>query len=133
MTIHIRQRNENDCTLAAIAMSINVPYETVWTPEDVEKVVKDQGTGDIEPWMTKASYTREDYHTVYIYAATETIVPLLWERRALISIASLNNENSNHMIYWDGKSVFDPQKGRKGKKWVSILRSCNISTVHLLK
>lgn len=42
MTRHVRQRNENDCTLASIAMAIGLPYSNVWTAEDTALVGKER-------------------------------------------------------------------------------------------
>lgn len=33
---------------------------------------------------------------------------MIWGRRALVSVPSLNNEGGYHMIFWDGSNVLDP-------------------------
>lgn len=34
--------------------------------------------------------------------------PLLWGRRALLSVPSTNHEGRWHLVYWDGRELFDP-------------------------
>ncbi len=34
--------------------------------------------------------------------------PLLWGRRALVQVKSKNYEGQSHMVFWNGRKVFDP-------------------------
>ena len=36
---------------------------------------------------------------------------ILWGRRAILSVDSLNNEGGKHAIFWNGMKILDPQNG----------------------
>lgn len=132
MTVLIQQKTLNDCALAAIAMAAGKEaWEDLWTEADLE-AVKGKGVADIEPYMLRAGMLRKvHYRTAYIHANLnpETLEVLLWGRRALLSVHSLNSAHNNHMIYWDGERLWDPSYERT----YLHLRSCVVSTVHTLK
>lgn len=135
-TIHIQQRSDNDCALASIAMAIGKERWTdLWTHEDLEVVKASKGVSDLEPWLNRAGLVRNvSYRTVYVHGSdSEKVASLLWGRRALVSIASINSELGNHLIYWDGNQVWDPQRGISGKQHVVFLKATSIQVVTLLK
>lgn len=133
-TIHIQQRSNNDCALAAIAMAAGKErWSDLWTQDDLDAVIKSKGVSDLGPYLERAGIDSSKYKQVYTYNfPTEELARLLWGRRALVSIASLNTESSNHLVYWDGTQVWDPQKGVAGKQHLVYLRSASIQRVTLL-
>jgi hypothetical protein len=52
---------------------------------------------------------------------------MLWKRRALLSVSSLNIDHGSHMIYWDGTRIWDPNDGKEGKLAFRYLSSCQIT------
>lgn len=129
---HVKQKTDNDCVLAAVAMAAGMAYNLLWTPEDTDKTVKDRGVGgeELKALMARAGL---EYRTVYVFGNdTGKVAELLWRRRALISMRSMNNRHGNHMVYWDGDLLHDPQRGRRGKLWAQHLHSVVIEAVHLL-
>jgi hypothetical protein len=110
-TTLIQQLGARDCVLASIAMAAGFEkWSDVWTPEDLEKVVESKGIADITPWMKRAGIT--SYFEVYVHSSDARFVKsMLWKRRALLSVASLNNSGGSHMIFWDGERIWDPHEG----------------------
>jgi hypothetical protein len=131
MTTHIQQRSNYDCGLAAIAMAVGKDsWNALWTEDDLESL-KGKGMADSDFYLDKAGI--KEYKSVYTFGRdSDQISSLLWKRRALLSIKSLNVENSNHMVYWDGSKVHDPQQGRGGQIALKILASAVIDRVILL-
>jgi hypothetical protein len=111
MTTLIQQQSPNDCVLAAIAMAKGAEkWSDVWTPEDLQKVIDSKGIGDLKPWLEKAGIT--SYIEVYVRSESCNIVKrMLWKRRALLSVDSLNNSGGSHMVFWDGEKLWDPHEG----------------------
>jgi hypothetical protein len=131
MTVHVKQKTDNDCALASIAMSVNCLWEDLWTQDDLTQI-EGKGISDLDPWLLRAGYIRSEYKYVYTHGSLSIEGhELLWARRALVSIRSLNGP-SNHLIYWDGKRVWDPQEGVEGKLYVKHLHSAVLSRVVLL-
>lgn len=128
----IQQRNRSDCGLAAMAMALGKEYDELWTPEDVQKVLDERGISDVGDWLErKGLKRREDFSTVYTFGR-EKAAELLWGRPALLSIVSLNEQQGNHLVYFDGYRIWDPQEGREGKLFARIIRSVSIETVTIL-
>lgn len=134
MTTLIQQRGDNDCVLASIAMAAGLnAWGDIWTNEDLESVVKSQGVSDLEPWLNRVGFIRgRDFYEIYTYHEARIAKAFLWKRKALISTDSLNNEHGSHMVYWDGRRIWDPQDGREGKLYHRILTGINPTRVYLL-
>lgn len=114
MTTLINQIGPSDCVLASIAMAKGCEtWGELWNEEDLA-TVDGKGVGDEEPWMNRAGFVKhEDYKRVYIHGHNmDMIKALLWKRRALVSVNSLNIDHGGHMIYWDGEKIFDPSTKR---------------------
>lgn len=131
MTTLIQQKTGNDCVLAAIAMAAGKErWEDLWTEEDLQSVVASKGISDWEPWMVRAGLGKEyvgwwEVHTSHIDDGHVSI--MLWKRRALLSVNSLNNNGGHHAVYWDGDKVYDPHTGHEDQgyiafKWLSSIR-----------
>lgn len=135
MTILVTQKSPHDCVLAAIAMAVGKTWEEAWTQEDLAAVIKSRGIADIDPWMKRhGAEPYVDYREVYVHGTRLGMVcALLWKRRALLSVNSLNNDGGSHMIYWDGECILDPNEGYEGKIAFKHLSSCIITRVYVFK
>lgn len=131
MTTLIQQKSGHDCALAAMAMMIGAQsWDEVWTEADLQKVIAENGIGDLSPWLKRLGMEpRVHYCTAYVHglADHDTIRTLLWMRRALLSVHSLNLPDGNHMIYWDGGRIWDPSTARTYEH----LRSAIISRIYV--
>ena len=46
---------------------------------------------------------------------TKNIAPILPDRRAIVTVPSLNYDNMYHAVFWDGITVCDPNETNKRK------------------
>jgi hypothetical protein len=134
MTTFIQQKSNHDCVLASIAMAVGKErWEDAWTEEDLQKVIESNGISDISSWVER--FGLEEYkHYRHIYVNGDTnrhVKAMLWKRRALLSVESLNTDGGSHMVYWDGTRVFDPQEGVEGKIAFRHLSSMFLNHVHI--
>ena len=131
MTTLIKQRSDNDCALAALAMALGAQtWDEVWTEEDLAAVIKSQGVGNVDYWLLRHGLKRKvHFKNIYVHGMSyhEDLVGCLWRRRALLSVHSLNMPEGNHMVYWDGSEVFDPSP----KRTYANLRSMHIVRIIL--
>lgn len=109
----IKQRNSSDCMLAAIAMVVGKQYDELWTPEFVQRVVDGHGCNDdltAEALKIAGHRLGTDCWQVYTWTINGDTKRLLWGRRAILSVPSLNYQHGSHAIAWDGRTVYDPSK-----------------------
>lgn len=134
MTFLVQQKTDYDCALASVAMAAGKQWDELWNEQDL-KDLDGKGCGDITPYMERAGFERKtDYMTVYCAdVINEHMSKLLLWRRAMLSVHSLNNEEGNHMVFWDGERVWDPQEGRPDKQYFRHLRSLVIDRVIVLR
>ena len=127
----ITQRNGNDCMLACIAMALHTTYDAVWSEERARKVVADGGVSDYDEWLQAAGLrTGRDYHWLYTAGERQQVIKaMLWGRRAILSVDSLNNKDGYHAVYWDGAQLWDPSP----KSVFSYLSTVCISRAILLR
>lgn len=148
----IRQRDKSDCGIAAIAMFTGRTYEEVLaaareTGSDNFHLKK--GMSSVERVLEKLGYHWENlgrhkdhpapnpdgpqFRSLSLSIASWHINPkfyqkFFWGRRALLSIHSLNNlPDGRHLVYFDGKRIWDPQEGRKGKKFATDIEKVVIA------
>lgn len=134
MTTLVQQKSGNDCVLAAVAMALGKTWEELWTQEDLNTAIEKKGlnTGD---YLERAGLVREqDYRSVYLNGVDmQAVYRLLWKRRAVLSVHSLNNEGGSHAVYWDGEKLWDPHEGHYPEHLAfRHLTSCHITYVYLL-
>lgn len=128
MELPIQQKTSSDCVLASIAMALDKPYDEVWSSEDTKWTVDNRGIADKDPWLKKAGITRyKEVHFLY-HMEQGYVHSLLWGRRALLSVHSLNIPGGYHMVYWDGQNLWDPSRQRT----YAHLHSCIVSGAVLL-
>jgi hypothetical protein len=106
-------------------MAAGKSYEELFDPEFCQRIEANKGCNndEIEEAFCKAGLKKdEDYITRYMgHAAPHEIRDLLWKRKAMIQVDSLNYEKGMHMIYWDGKEIHDPSN-KQVYKWMSHVR-----------
>lgn len=124
MTEMVRQHGDRDCFLCCMCMALGLSYEQMTqqvSPALVQRI-QQEGTfsEDIALVMrllgldTKVqvrSFYRHDPALSYGSSA-EFARDMLWGRRALIQVKSLNVEGGRHIVYWDGEQLFDPSNQR---------------------
>ena len=135
MTTLIQQRSGNDCVLAAIAMAAGKErWSDLWTEDDLAKCIKDGGIREESVYLTRAGFAKEDWLLIHTsYTNSHMVQNLLWRRRALLSVASLNNRGGSHMVYWDGERIWDPHEGHwdQGFQYFKHITTLLISEVIL--
>jgi hypothetical protein len=134
VTYHVQQRHKGDCVIAALAMFCKLPYEAI-EPVAREHFVdrrRKAGIRDSSVILRKLGYRQENYASddkpldgrefrslwLYEYLISPNILrDYCWGRPAMMSVPSLNEKDGKHMVYYDGHRVWDPQEGRRGKKF----------------
>lgn len=128
MTTLIQQISDSDCALASLAMFVGATsWYDVWTLEDLEPILG-KGIGDTDEYLARLGYVRRrHFRNAYIHDLRdmESFCTLMWKRRALLSVHSLNTADGNHMIYWDGMRIWDPSP----KRTYLHLRSAHVQRV----
>lgn len=108
----VKQRGDFDCVLATLAMAAGKPYEELFDEEFCQRI-EDATTCDgdnLKEAYRRAGFTRDvDFQVIYIgNKGIRILRRLLWKRRALLQVPSLNYPDSEHFIYWDGDRLYDP-------------------------
>lgn len=108
----VQQKFDADCVVACLAMFLGVEYEEIATHCKGYEIVK-FGVSDSVSKRICGMFKIE------IEPLHPTVMD--WAEPAILTVPSLNQvvdgqTNGTHAIYWDGKRVYDPQKGRKGRK-----------------
>lgn len=130
----IKQRGPSDCGIASLAMFTGLPYEVCYQAGiDTGQFHPKKGTshacyilrhlgfkqdalrGSAENDACTGRAFRNFWHSWELNP--DYVRMLMWGRPTLFSVPSLNREGGHHMVYYDGTHVFDPQHGRRGKKW----------------
>lgn len=103
----IQQRMPADCAVACLAMLLGKSYEDIASHCNGHELVR-HGLG----W-------HREQHIAGLFNAKLEVVDISlvnWKRAAILTVPSLNDgRGQTHAVYWDGKRVWDPQKGRPGK------------------
>lgn len=140
----VRQRDKSDCGIAAIAMFTGRTYEEVLAA--AQRTGKDNFTPKTGMSSTERVLEALGFHWENLgrhkdhpapnpngpqfrslglrfagwYVNPKFYAKFFWGRRALLSIHSLNNlPDGRHLVYFDGHRIWDPQEGRKGKKFAT--------------
>jgi hypothetical protein len=108
-----KQHGPNDCGLAAIATLVGRDYDELW-PEAFKIEIQEKGLygENVDKALGIAGFVQgEDYRRVSLSAhmrADYHIKHLLWKRKAVFQVPSLNQEGKSHMIVWTGEEILDP-------------------------
>lgn len=117
MTVLIQQRTPSDCGVCCLAMVTGRPYEDVLAAIgdafDPVRGLGDEGRALDRLGFSNAfldGYPVGDFTRLHRgYAVSpEFFRDMAWGRRALLSVPSLNKEGGWHMVYFDGRELFDP-------------------------
>lgn len=109
MTRLVQQRTDDDCTLCCIAMATSLSYESVRASAEKARLGYKAGFGTRSVWWVM----RELGFDVKAIGAPDTGAgalcrDLIWGRRAIVSLPSLNEWRGHHDLYWDGQQLHDP-------------------------
>lgn len=131
MTVLVQQRTTSDCSICCFAMALGRTYEdviaTVGPHFDPAKglaneyeALKDLGLKckfeNGEPTdETEFLVKRRDW-----CIHPQMIRSWCWGRRAIITVPSLNIEDGFHVVYYDGKDLFDPSREKRYEKFTDL-------------
>ena len=122
----IKQRYEFDCILACLAMASGNDYDELWDMSFIEKIeTAHTCTGDnLDEAFRRAGYIKDvNMKCVYVNphsVSSLAVRDLLWKRKAMIQVDSLNYERGMHMIYWTGTEILDPSPKQVYTWWQNI-------------
>lgn len=134
-TILVQQRGDYDCVLACLAMAVGRPYEELWSQTMCDAVEKAHGTQseDLHDRAFVLAGLKQDTDYIVVFCSAErpsVVRRLLWGRRALLQVPSLNVRGGNHYVYWDGNALHDPSLKQRylwldacSPAWVTLLRA----------
>jgi len=140
LTDLIQQRYEGDkqrkdCFLCSAAMAAGVDYDTAWSRleddlrqalgpsgrgpqgDQCDRILKHLGFDRVMVPARRGPPTDEpgDFWVLFMlpeYATHGFLRNILWGRRALIQVPSKNYAGEHHIVYWDGRALFDPSNER---------------------
>jgi len=121
----VKQKGESDCVLASLAMATGRPYSSMFKPAFRKKIELAKGCYDstLKEALKMAGFI-EGQNALSIWTQNldkKYVQALIWKRKALIQVVSLNYGGGEHMIYWDGEELFDPSN-KQVYKFVENLR-----------
>lgn len=125
----MKQHGTYDCVLCCLAMATGNRYQ-VWSKSFRAIIEEQKGTYDknLKDAFKIVGLKPSDYLFFY-FMPNDRMNRLLFGRRALLQVPSLNIENGQHMIYWDGNRLRDPSN----KKTHDKLDECKPSRAWVLK
>lgn len=104
----IKQKAAHDCLLACLATMTKQPYSMF--PQEFRDKVEEESGCDGE--LIKKAFRFAgilQYKEIYVNDAPRDFVfHMIWNRKCLMQVPSLNIKNGHHCIYWNGQKVFDP-------------------------
>lgn len=109
----IKQLGKSDCILACIAMAANKTYAECFSNEFIEKIQTLKGChGDmIDTAFKTAGFEKDkDYKKIYTFNKDIYLIrPLLWGRKAIFQVPSLNYPDTEHAIFCtNAGEILDP-------------------------
>lgn len=107
----IKQKTPYDCALASIAMLAGKPYGKLWSKGFRARIEEKQQTcgEDLDFAFSRAGFNDTNLIRICMQRVNEYDRPdvLKW-RRGVIQLPSLNQPNTDHLVYWDGEKIYDP-------------------------
>ena len=120
----VRQQGQYDCALACLSMMAGRPYDRLFNMDFRNKIeIATTCTDDdlLEAFKLAGFVKDVDTKTVYLgNTGTNVVRQLLWGRKAIIQLPSLNYDQSEHFIAWDGRAIFDPSNKQEYKFWQCV-------------
>jgi len=109
----VKQRYNSDCYLACLAMAASKPYEELFSKEFCNKIeeAKICSGSNLEEAILLAGFIKDEtISSIYISwgNAPGLIKNLLWGRKAILQVPSLNKKGGSHAIFWTGSEIIDP-------------------------
>jgi hypothetical protein len=107
----INQKTNDQCVIASVAMATGLDYDYVLNVASISGAYTSSSG-------THASSILNHLDVCYknVYDHNHRISNSFWRemlfgRRAILSVKSVNNEGGTHSIFWDGFKILDPQNG----------------------
>jgi hypothetical protein len=101
MTKYVRQRSQNDCGVAALAMFLGMTYEQ--TVECIREARPDYELGASTEVALLLQVASENTPGFPVITHLRTVV-----RPALLCVRSPAEPEFGHAVYWDGERIWDP-------------------------
>jgi hypothetical protein len=106
-------------------MATGKDYDLLWSKDFRDEVELAEGTGkgDLhDRAFDLAGLTRGiDFIPVYnVGMPLHLMQNLLWGRRAMLQVPSLNHQDASHYVYWDGAELYDPST-KQQYRWLNQL------------
>lgn len=132
-SVLVTQRATFDCVLACLAMAKGRDYDALWPQTFRDEVEKAQGTGkgDLHDRAFAMAGLERGRDCISVYCRqlpVDFVHKMLWGRRALVQVPSLNFEDASHYVYWDGAQLLDPSTKQRylwlsstAPEWVALL------------
>jgi hypothetical protein len=125
----IKQRLATDCGICSLAMLAGITYEEAIAiaGNDFDPL---QGmsffSGSLKRLGLSSQYEKGVAVGDFVNLHRGILSPsffrqLAWGRKALVSLPSLNYPEKHHMIYYDGRDVFDPSPLKTYDKFSDLL------------
>jgi hypothetical protein len=111
----VEQEDQKGCFLACLAMAEGVEYKDIvkrLSEDDMHYVRQNGLTGLVMKDVLKKLGWIEYYNYRWIPGFTGGmsfyVIPWSFDRPAIFQIDSINFEGEQHLVYWDGRTLFDP-------------------------
>jgi hypothetical protein len=116
----VKQQALYDCYLACMCMALGITYEELTQRLGSEFVARIHAQGtygdDAEKlYVSLGLVAGRDFRRIYRHdpklsygSSAEFARTILWGRRAIIQVDSVNHQGKFHLVYWDGFEFFDP-------------------------
>lgn len=110
MTNLINQKDDTDCVIACFAM---------WLGRSHEEIMKRSIKLGVQP--TEAGmWSKDENKLAESYGMFLGRMPYYGGLEGILIVPSLNFEKKTHAVFVDNYKIYDPQTGRKGKKWYKL-------------
>lgn len=109
----VKQRTNCDCALAVLSMASGREYDDLYDAEFCARIEAAKTcTGDdlIEAYRRAGFEKGKNLREIYVGQGQSMPVvrQMIWGRKAMIQVPSLNYEGVEHFIYWNGREILDP-------------------------
>lgn len=121
-TILISQRSPSDCAFCCVAMALGISYEALEAKAGAAFMhLMNNGAG-CDAAMERALFSAiglvrdadfTERHFGLSWCNYAHARGILWGRRAIITVRSLNIEDGFHAVFWNGAELFDPSPKKR--------------------